>query len=139
MRIFKTRTFQRWASKTGVSDIALLDAVAEMECGLIDADLGGNLYKKRVALPGRGKSGSTRTIIATQFAGVLFFLYGFEKNDRNFRGKPRGSARGSSEQAGTACCFPHRIAYDSYCEYQHQNPSTAYQRQARQSAASDGA
>ena len=24
-------------------------------------------------------------------------------NDRNLRGKPRGSARGSSEQAGTAC------------------------------------
>lgn len=34
-------------------------------------------------LPGRGKSGSTRTIIAAQFAGVLFFLYGFEKNDRD--------------------------------------------------------
>lgn len=28
-----------------------------MERGLIDADLGGNLYKQRVALPGRGKSG----------------------------------------------------------------------------------
>ncbi len=54
-----------------------------MELGLIDADLGGNLYKQRVALPGRGKSSSTRTIIATQFAGVLFFLYGFEKNDRD--------------------------------------------------------
>ena len=54
-----------------------------MERGLIDADLGGNLYKQRVALPGRGKSGSTRTIIATRFAGVLFFLYGFEKNDRD--------------------------------------------------------
>lgn len=83
MQIFKTRTFQRWAAKRGVSDSALLDAVAEMECGLIDADLGGNLYKKRVALPGRGKSSSTRTIIATRFAGVLFFLYGFEKNDRD--------------------------------------------------------
>lgn len=83
MRIFKTQTFQRWAGKAGVSDIALLDAVAKMECGLIDADLGGNLYKQRVALPGRGKSGSTRTIIATRFAGVLFFLYGFEKNDRD--------------------------------------------------------
>ena len=83
MRTFKTRTFQRWADKIGVTDLALLEAVAEMECGLIDTNLGANLYKKRVALPGRGKSGSTRTIIATQFAGVLFFLYGFEKNDRN--------------------------------------------------------
>ena len=83
MRAFKTRTFQRWAGKVGVTDAALLDAVAQMERGLIDADLGGNLYKQRVALPGRGKSGSTRTIIATRFAGVLFFLYGFEKNDRD--------------------------------------------------------
>lgn len=79
MRAFKTRTFQRWAGKVGVTNAALLDAVAQMECGLIDADLGGNLYKQRVALPGRGKSGSTRTIIATRFAGVVFFLYGFEE------------------------------------------------------------
>lgn len=82
MKAFKTRTFQRWASKAGVTDAALLDAVAQMGRGLVDADLGGNLFKQRVALPGRGKSGSTRTIIATQFAGVSFFLYGFEKNDR---------------------------------------------------------
>ena len=83
MRAFKTRPFQRWAGKAGVTDAGLLDALAQMERGLIDADLGGNLYKQRVALPGRGKSGSTRTIIATRFAGVLFFLYGFEKNDRD--------------------------------------------------------
>ncbi len=83
MRAFKTRTFQRWAAKAGVTDAALLDAMVQMERGLVDADLGGNLYKQRVALPGRGKSGSTRTIIATRFAGVLFFLYGFEKSDRD--------------------------------------------------------
>jgi len=83
MSAFKTRTFQRWAIKVGVTDAALLDAVAQMERGLIDADLGGNLFKQRVALPGRGKSGSTRAIIATRFAGVLFFLYGFEKNERD--------------------------------------------------------
>ncbi|MBO3708374.1 MAG: type II toxin-antitoxin system RelE/ParE family toxin [Candidatus Accumulibacter sp.] len=83
MRAFKTRTFQRWAGKAGVTDASLLDALGHMERGLIDADLGGNLYKQRLALPGRGKSGSTRTIIATRFAGVLFFLYGFEKNARD--------------------------------------------------------
>jgi hypothetical protein len=83
MRALKTRTFQRWAGKVGVTDTALLDALAQMKRGLIDADLGGNLYKQRVALPRRGKSGSTRTIIATRFAGVTFFLYGFEKSDRD--------------------------------------------------------
>jgi len=83
MNVFKTRTFQRWAIKVGVTDAALLDTVVKMEHGLIDADLGGNLFKQRVALPGRGKSSSTRTIIATQFADVLFFVYGFEKSERD--------------------------------------------------------
>jgi len=83
MRVFKTRTFQRWAGKAGVTNATLLGAVAEMKRGLVDADLGSNLFKQRVPLPGRGKSGSTRTIIATRFAGVLFFIYGFEKNQRD--------------------------------------------------------
>jgi hypothetical protein len=88
MRVFKTKTFEPWAGKTGVTDGALLNAVAQMERGLIDADLGGNLFKQRVALPGRGKSASTRTIVATRFAGMLFFLYGFEKSERdNISGK----------------------------------------------------
>jgi len=83
MRVFKTKTFERWAGKAGVGDSSLLNAVTQMERGLIDADLGGNLFKQRVALPGRGKSGSTRTIVATRFAGMLFFLYGFEKTERD--------------------------------------------------------
>ena len=54
-----------------------------MERGLIDANLGGGLVKKRVALPGRGKSGSTRTLVATNFVDRWFFVFGFEKNDRD--------------------------------------------------------
>lgn len=53
-----------------------------MEKGLVDADLGGGIVKKRVALPGRGKSGSVRTLIATNKAGLWFFVFGFEKNER---------------------------------------------------------
>lgn len=83
MRVLKTRVFDRWAGKAGVTDIALLKAVADIERGLIDADLGSNLFKQRVALPGRGKSGSTRTLLATRFAGTLYFLFGFEKKDRD--------------------------------------------------------
>lgn len=81
-RILKTRTFNRWLRKTLLSNTALLKAIAEMERGLVDADLGGNVYKKRVALPGRGKSGSTRTLIATNREDRWIFMYGFEKNDR---------------------------------------------------------
>jgi hypothetical protein len=39
---------------------APMKAIAEMAAGLIDADLGGSVYKKRVPLPGRGKSGGAR-------------------------------------------------------------------------------
>lgn len=81
-RILKTRPFNRWLRKTLLTDNALLKAIAEMERGLVDADLGGNIYKKRVALPGRGKSGSTRTLIATNREDRWIFLFGFEKNDR---------------------------------------------------------
>jgi hypothetical protein len=54
-----TRYFSRWLSKTDLSIEALCRAVEEMERGLIDANLGGGIMKKRVGLPGRGKRGST--------------------------------------------------------------------------------
>lgn len=65
-----------------MSDAALCAAVSEMAQGLIDADLGGTLVKKRVALPGRGKSGGARTLVATNKGNRWFFLFGFEKNER---------------------------------------------------------
>jgi hypothetical protein len=81
-RVFRIRTFTRWMHKQGLTDAALAQAVTEMESGLIDADLGGNLVKKRVALPGAGKRGGVRTIVATRMAGHWFFLFGFAKNER---------------------------------------------------------
>ena len=68
--------------KAGLTDDGLRIAVSEMAQGLVDADLGGHLVKKRVALPGMGKRGGVRTIVATKRAGRWFFLYGFEKNER---------------------------------------------------------
>jgi hypothetical protein len=53
-----------------------------MERGLIDADLGGHVVKKRVPLAGRGKRSGARTLVATQFDDRWFFMYGFEKNER---------------------------------------------------------
>ena len=68
--------------KTGLFDHALMVAVSEMESGLIDADLGGHLVKKRVALPGQGKRGGVRTIVATKRSNRWFFLFGFSKSER---------------------------------------------------------
>lgn len=87
-RVFKTRHFTRWMRKTGLADTTLCAAVDEMVRGLVDADLGGGVVKKRVPLPGRGKSGSTRTLVATNKGSRWFFLFGFEKNERgNVSGK----------------------------------------------------
>ncbi len=82
-RTFKTRVFARWARKEGVTDRVLLAAVAEMESGLVDARLGGGLFKKRVGLPGGGKRGGARTIVAGNFRDRWIFLYGFAKNERD--------------------------------------------------------
>lgn len=81
-RVFKTRHFARWMRKTELTDAALCEAVSEMVTGLIDADLGGDVVKKRVALPGRGKRGGARTLVATRKASRWFFVFGFEKNER---------------------------------------------------------
>lgn len=71
MNAFKRKDFARWQAGENLPDTVLCKAVREMEAGLIDADLGGCLYKKRVARPGAGKSG-----------GRYVFLHGFPKNDK---------------------------------------------------------
>jgi len=81
MRFFKTRWFHRWAAKEGLSDMVLRIAAAELERGLADA-LGGYVYKKRIALPGRGKRGGVRTLVAYRSGQAVFFMYGFPKNER---------------------------------------------------------
>ena len=79
MRVFKNKVFAKWAHKESLPDKALLVAVAEIEQGLIDADLGGGVFKKRVATT-KGKSGGSRTLIAYRVADKAFFVYGFTKN-----------------------------------------------------------
>ena len=83
MQAFESRMFAKWASREGVGDNALISAVGEMEQGLIDAMLGGQLVKKRIALPGHGKRGSTRTLVAFKRGDKAFFIYGFAKNERS--------------------------------------------------------
>jgi len=83
MRIFKTRLFNRWAAEEGMTDEALREAVDELAAGLVDANLGGHVYKKRVGLNGRGKRGGVRTLIAFRLEDKAFFLYGFAKNERD--------------------------------------------------------
>lgn len=81
VRVFKTPSFADWTEQHDVADATLCKAAAEVEDGLVDARLGGFLVKKRMAAPGRGKSGSNRAIIAHRQGDRLIFLYGFRKKD----------------------------------------------------------
>jgi hypothetical protein len=82
-RLLLTRVFDRWRRKAKVADSVLSHAVAEMRRGLVDADLGGGLFKKRIPLPGRGKRGGARTLLATNRGGRWIFLIGYAKNERH--------------------------------------------------------
>jgi hypothetical protein len=82
-RVFKTRFFSRWMRKTDLTEKALCDAVQEMIHGLIDADLGVGIIKKRVGIGGRGKRGGARTVLATNKNDRWFFVFGFQKSARS--------------------------------------------------------
>ncbi|BDT74626.1 type II toxin-antitoxin system RelE/ParE family toxin [Polynucleobacter sp. KF022] len=81
-RIFKTKTFSRWLSKNDLNNRYLLEAVEEMEKGLVDADLGCNVYKKRVKRPGIGKRSGARVIVATKLLKRWYLMFGFTKNEK---------------------------------------------------------
>lgn len=81
-RILKRKDFARWQAGEKLPNAALCKAVQEIESGLIDADLGGFLYKKRVARPGAGKSGGYRTLLSTRIGTSYVFLHGFSKSNK---------------------------------------------------------
>lgn len=78
-RVFKLKTFSRWARKL-VTDEALCAAAREIDQGIYEADLGAGVCKKRVAILGKGKSGSTRALVAKKHERAIFFLVGREKS-----------------------------------------------------------
>lgn len=82
MRVFVTRVFARFARKERLDDERLYEAIKRAEQGVVDADLGGNLIKQRVARLGQGKRGGYRTVIAYRTAQRSVFLYGFAKSER---------------------------------------------------------
>jgi hypothetical protein len=80
MRIFKNPWFTRFAAKEGITDIELRDMVNRLEAGQADADLGGGVYKVRMARPGAGKSGGYRVIVLFRSGERTFYVYGFPKS-----------------------------------------------------------
>ncbi|MFT6449882.1 MAG: hypothetical protein ACJAW8_002253 [Oleispira sp.] len=82
-RIFLTKKFGKWSNDVGLVDEKIVRAITEIEQGLIDADLGGSTFKKRIGINGQGKSGSLRTIIGFKKGERAFFLYGFPKGEKD--------------------------------------------------------
>jgi hypothetical protein len=83
LRVFKTKSFVRFARKAELADEALCQSVREAEQGLITADLGGGVIKQRIGRAGQGKSGGFRVLIVFRIQDRAFFVYGFAKNERD--------------------------------------------------------
>ncbi len=83
MRVFKYKTFVKWAKKQGMNDDDLKKSIAEIQIGLIDANLGGDVYKKRIGIHGRGKRSSHRTIILMKVGDKAIFAHGFAKGEKD--------------------------------------------------------
>jgi hypothetical protein len=83
VRTFKNKWFTRFAKKEGITDDELRETVNQLEKEQADADLGGGVYKVRVARSGEGKSGGYRVIVFFKSKKRTFFVYGFAKSDRD--------------------------------------------------------
>ena len=81
--LLKLYSFHRWAKREKLTDQVLKKIAEEVASGLIDADLGGGLFKKRFAKAGQGKRGGYRSLLAFKQNGRAVFLLGFSKNDRD--------------------------------------------------------
>lgn len=68
----------RFARRFDISDAELWRAVN----GAYDADLGGGVFKFRLARRGEGASGGARAIVAMKAGLRTVLMYGFEKKDQ---------------------------------------------------------
>jgi hypothetical protein len=80
VQILKTKKFDGFCQDNGLNDDALAKAIKEFESGLVEAELGAQIVKKRVARDGGGKSGGYRTIIFFKLGKRAIFMHGFPKN-----------------------------------------------------------
>lgn len=80
MRVYKTKQFGKFSRREGLDDGRLWKAAREIADGNPDADLGGGVFKQRVARPGGGKSGGYRTVVLHKRGDAYVLTYGFPKS-----------------------------------------------------------
>ncbi len=83
MRRLLTENFSKWASKQNISFKELIKVFVEVESGNFEARLGGNIYKKRIRIEGRGKRGGYRIIVCYKREDRAIFIHGFAKNEKS--------------------------------------------------------
>jgi hypothetical protein len=77
LRVFGNKPFMRFAKKFGASEADLWEMCNREP----EADLGGQVFKFRLARQGEGKSGGGRTIVAVKEGQRAVMMFGFEKKD----------------------------------------------------------
>jgi hypothetical protein len=100
VRVFKNTRFKRFAEKEGIADGSLKKAVDQLEADQADANLGGGVYKVKMARSGEGKSGGYRVIVFFRSGERTFFSYAFAKSDMG--NIDRGELRAFKERAKDA-------------------------------------
>ncbi|GHU51371.1 addiction module toxin RelE [Spirochaetia bacterium] len=82
MRIFKEKWFIKFAEKETISDGELKEVARQAEAGQA-VNLGGDVFKIRLARAGEGKSGGYRLILFFRRGERTFFEYAYPKSKRD--------------------------------------------------------
>lgn len=92
MKVYQTKVFARFVRKAGISAARLVEAADAVAAGEFDADLGGGVFKQRIARDGGGKSGGFRAILLFRVGKNVFLVHGFGKNEKaNVSAKERAA------------------------------------------------
>jgi hypothetical protein len=75
--VFASKPFMRFARRFRIGDEDLWETVN----GDFDANLGGGVFKYRLAREGEGSSGGARALIAMKVGQRAVLMFGFEKKD----------------------------------------------------------
>ena len=82
MLIYKLKKFVKWQDDYNVEDCDLLRVIEEINTTPKNGCIGKFLYKKRIGNESSGKSGGHRVIVAAKINNSYFFMYGFQKNEK---------------------------------------------------------
>jgi hypothetical protein len=81
MRVFRNKAFSRYARKESITDDELRAVIPLLEENNPDANLGGEVFKMRVARPGDGKSGGYRVFVYFRSGERTSFVHGLAKSN----------------------------------------------------------